>query len=130
MPAYEASVPYTRSSSLGMPARLVDLHVQLRRVEDDRPPAGRALGRGQERDRLLRVLLGMTEQVEASGRTRSRPPASRRRCRASSVAGARRRRSAFASMPEPTWVIVCSVKLPSLAANVFHSRWAAYGDSV
>ncbi len=49
-----------------MPARLVDLHVQLRRVEDDRPPAGRALRRGQERDRLLRVLLGVTEQVEAS----------------------------------------------------------------
>ena len=45
-------------------ARLVDLHVQLRRVEDDRPPAGRALGRRQERDRLLGVLLGVAEQVE------------------------------------------------------------------
>ena len=45
-------------------ARLVDLHVELRRVEDDRPPAGRALGRGQERDGLLGVLLGVAEQVE------------------------------------------------------------------
>ena len=26
--------------------------------------------------------------------------------------------------------MTCSVKLPSVAANVFHSRWAAYIDSV
>ena len=29
-------------------------------------------------------------------------------------------------MAAPTWVITCSVKLPSLAANVFSSRWAPY----
>ena len=28
------------------------------------------------------------------------------------------------------WVMTCSVKLPSLAAKVFHSRWAAYRLSV
>ena len=37
---------------------------------------------------------------------------------------------AFASTAAPTWVMTCSVKLPSVAANVFHSRWAAYVDSV
>ena len=33
-------------------------------------------------------------------------------------------------MPAPTCVIVCSVCDPSVAAYVFHSRWAAYVDSV
>ena len=33
-------------------------------------------------------------------------------------------------MPAPTWVMTCSVRLPSVAAKVFHSRWAAYVDSV
>ena len=36
-----------------MAARLVDLEVELARVEDDREPARRALGRGQELDGLL-----------------------------------------------------------------------------
>ncbi len=37
---------------------------------------------------------------------------------------------AWASTAPPTWVIVCSVNDPSVAAKVFHSRWAAYIDSV
>ncbi len=36
----------------------------------------------------------------------------------------------LASRPAPTWVMTCSVYEPSLAANVFSSRWAAYIDSV
>jgi len=31
---------------------------------------------------------------------------------------------AFVSIPDPTWVMTCSVRLPSVAAKVFHSRWA------
>src|SRR5687768_17879486 len=37
---------------------------------------------------------------------------------------------AFASTAAPTWVMTCSVKLPSVAAKVFHSRWPEYIDSV
>jgi hypothetical protein len=33
--------------------------------------------------------------------------------------------TALASTPAPTWVMTCSVRLPSVAAKVFHSRWAA-----
>src|SRR4051812_19922615 len=37
---------------------------------------------------------------------------------------------ACASTADPTWVMTCSVRLPSVAAKVFHSRCAAYDDSV
>ena len=47
-------------------AALVDLEVQLRRVEDDRAPAGRALRRGQQRDGLLGERLGAAREVEAA----------------------------------------------------------------
>ena len=49
-----------------MAARLVDLEVELARVEDDREPARRALRRGQERDGLVGERLGLLGEVEAA----------------------------------------------------------------
>ena len=49
-----------------MAARLVDLQVELRRVEDDREPAGRTLRRGQQLDGLLGQRLGVPGEVQAA----------------------------------------------------------------
>ena len=124
MPAYDASVPKTRSSSVGWPQRLVDLEVELRRVEDDREPAGRALRRRQERDRLLGERLGAAREVEPADVLVAGRPASRRRRPASSRRWCSSPSTAFASTAAPTWVMICSVNEPSVAANVFHSRCA------
>ena len=89
---------------------------------------GRALGRGQELDRLLGQRLGLIGKAETPDELVARgvpaaaanPGSERRWCSSPSTA--------FASIAEPTWVMTCSVKLPSVAAKVFHSRWAAYID--
>ncbi len=47
-----------------MAARLVDLEVELRRIEHDREPAGRALRRRQQRDRLVGQRFGAVRQAE------------------------------------------------------------------
>src|SRR5206468_1067301 len=43
-----------------------ELEVEHRRVEDDRPAAGRQLRSGQELDGLLGVLLRMPGQIQAA----------------------------------------------------------------
>ena len=112
-----------------MAARLVKLEVQLRRIEDDREPARRALGRGQKRHGLVGERLGTTGEAEAADEL---------------VAG--RLPAAAGVGIAPALVLVAldgvgfdrradvgddlSVRLPSVAANVFHSRCAAYIDSV
>src|SRR6185369_5616725 len=49
-----------------MAAALVDLHVELRRVEDDREPARRALRRTEQGDALLGQRARVAGQVEAA----------------------------------------------------------------
>ncbi len=106
-----------------MTAALVDLEVELRGVEDDRPPAGRQLRRGEKLHGLGRDPLGRARQVERADVlvAGALPSAARIGVAAAlvllAVDGVR-------LDPGPTWVITCSVELPSLAANVFSSRWA------
>ena len=77
----------------GMAAALVDLHVQLARVQEDRPRARGERRGGQQLHGLARDALRVARQVHRRGRTRSRPTPRRRRCPGSCGAGARRRRS-------------------------------------
>ena len=55
-------------------ARLVDLEVQLRRVEDDREPTRRTLRRGEQLDGFLGQRLGPFGEPEAPDDLVAPPP--------------------------------------------------------
>ena len=64
MPAYAASVPYTRSSSVGWPTDSCTCMIVCSGVEDDRRLSGRALGRAQERNCLLADARRLSVEAE------------------------------------------------------------------
>ena len=64
VPAYAASCPSTRSSSVGWPHELVHLEGCLGGVEDDRHGSRRAFRGAQQRDRLLCDPSGVPGEVE------------------------------------------------------------------
>ena len=104
-------------------ARLVDLHVQLGGVEDDRPRARTGTAaRDSSSTASSASRSALLDEVEAADVL---------------VAGGLEAPAAVGVAPPlvlvavdrvrldagPDRVMTCSVKLPSVAANVFHSRW-------
>ena len=105
-PRSDASVPKTRSSSVGWPQLSWTCRYSWRRVEDDREPAGRALRRGRAARRPRRRAARRRRRGRSAADVLvAAPPASRRRSPGSSGAGARRRRWRWPRPPAPTWVI-------------------------